>query len=79
LEALALVERSAQIESRAQVLADLAEVLTLGARPDEAMPLLDEAVQLYRRKGNTVMAERTATLATTLRESATGVQGTQST
>ncbi len=61
-EALRLAERSEQIESKAQVLTDPAEVLSLAERPDEAMPLLDEAVELYRRKGNAVMAERTATL-----------------
>ena len=40
---------------------DLAEVLTLAGRADEAEAELQEALALYERKGNLAMAERTST------------------
>lgn len=56
-EAVELARHSEQPDSRAQALADLAEVLRLASRPAKAMVLLEQA--LYLHKGNTVMAERT--------------------
>jgi hypothetical protein len=38
---------------------DLAEVLTLAGRLDDACAALIRALALYERKGNLVMAERT--------------------
>ncbi len=43
----------------AKALADLAEVLELAGRREEAAAALEQALELYERKGNLVMAERT--------------------
>jgi class 3 adenylate cyclase/tetratricopeptide (TPR) repeat protein len=56
--ALDLAKQTEQPDSKAQVLGDLAEVLSLASRPDETVLLLQQAVDLYVHKGNTVMAER---------------------
>ncbi len=47
---------------------DLAEVLRLADRPDEAADALREAVELYARKGNVVSADRARTLLADLNE-----------
>ncbi len=60
--AVELAGRSEQIESRAQAFADLAEFLQVAGRASEAWAPLEEALELYRRKGNLVMAERTRAL-----------------
>ena len=41
-------------------MSDLAEVLTLAGRTDEAEAALREALALFERKGNLAMAERTS-------------------
>ena len=41
--------------------ADLAEVLMLGGKPDEAHVALEQALDRYERKGNLVSANRTET------------------
>jgi tetratricopeptide (TPR) repeat protein len=46
------------LDMRAQALADLAEVLVLAGRREQADEALAEAVALHRRKGNGVSAER---------------------
>jgi DNA-binding SARP family transcriptional activator len=48
-----------EIEKLADMLLDLAEVLALADRADEAVPVIEEATRLYDRKGNVVSA-RTA-------------------
>jgi tetratricopeptide (TPR) repeat protein len=58
-QAVHLVRRSEQIDSQAQVLVDLGETLFLADRADEAMKSLRDALVLYERKGNLVMARRT--------------------
>jgi class 3 adenylate cyclase/tetratricopeptide (TPR) repeat protein len=60
--AVGLAERSEQAESRAQALADLAEVLQVAGRAGEASAPLERALELYEAKGNLVMAERTRAL-----------------
>jgi tetratricopeptide (TPR) repeat protein len=62
-EALArrAVERAAagdDLNAHAAALVDLADVLGLGARHDEATAALREALALYERKGNLVAAQR---------------------
>jgi tetratricopeptide (TPR) repeat protein len=51
-EAVRLVEPTDLMTTRADALSDLAEVLTLASSREEALRALDEAAQLYERKGN---------------------------
>ncbi|HET9309772.1 MAG TPA: adenylate/guanylate cyclase domain-containing protein [Actinomycetota bacterium] len=57
-EAVALGDRTDMLDDRASARLDLAEVLGLAGRPDEAATALEEALALYERKGNVVMAGR---------------------
>lgn len=57
-EALATAERSGLVLDHASALEALAEVFELARRPDEARPLLAQAIGLYDQKGITVLAER---------------------
>src|SRR5204863_3837178 len=52
--ALADHEGSDEIERRAVMLMDLAEILVLAGRPDDAVPVVEEATRLYDRKGDLV-------------------------
>jgi class 3 adenylate cyclase/tetratricopeptide (TPR) repeat protein len=58
LEALELTGKTEELESQAQVFMDLAEVLELSGRSDEAVPHLREALARYDAKGNVVSAAR---------------------
>jgi predicted ATPase/class 3 adenylate cyclase len=51
-EAVRLVEPTDLMTTRADALSDLAEVLALAGNREEALRALDEAVELYDRKGN---------------------------
>ena len=55
-EAIAYIEDSDFIPVHAQALMDLEEVLRLGGRPSEGVPILDRAVRLWEQKGNVVAA-----------------------
>ena len=57
-EAVAIASATDVLDLRGQALADLAEVLRLGGRPEEARALIEEATRLYDQKGNVVAAER---------------------
>jgi tetratricopeptide (TPR) repeat protein len=57
-EAVAFAEASDFLDSHGDTLMDLAEVLRLAARPDEASAAVAEALPLYERKENLVSAER---------------------
>jgi DNA-binding SARP family transcriptional activator len=57
-EAVGLARQTECPTAQGDALADLAEVLQLSGRIDEAIPALEEARALYGRKGNLVMAER---------------------
>jgi tetratricopeptide (TPR) repeat protein len=46
------------LDDHAQALADLAEVLRIGDRPDESTTVLEEALHLHERKGNFAGAAR---------------------
>ena len=50
-------------DMRGDCLVTLAEVLATAARPDEARAALEEALELYERKGNLVSADRARALA----------------
>lgn len=56
-EALALVEQTDDVNMHADTLVNLGVVLAAADRPEEAGTVLDEAVALYRDKGNVVAAE----------------------
>src|SRR5262249_24420631 len=56
-EALQLYVASESLNERADALSDLAEVLTLAGRVDEARAARLEAAELYARKGNLVSLE----------------------
>jgi tetratricopeptide (TPR) repeat protein len=57
-EALALAEETDGLNQHAKTLIDLSEILRLAERFDEAVPLLDHALGLYRRKENRVGVAR---------------------
>jgi hypothetical protein len=60
-----LGEPTDMLSTRGDALRDLADVLMLAGRPDEALGALDEAAALYERKGNLASLRR-------VREAATG-------
>ena len=57
-EAVALAARTDHLEEHADALMTLAQVLRRAGRAAEAAPALSEALRLYERKGNTVLAAR---------------------
>ena len=61
-EAVAIAETTDDISGQGDVYADLAEVLELGGKHDEAIAALEQALARYERKGNLVSgAEREGT------------------
>jgi class 3 adenylate cyclase/tetratricopeptide (TPR) repeat protein len=66
-EAVEVAERTDMIESEADARVDLAEVLVLVGRTDDAADALARAMRLYERKGNLVMTGRTRDRLTELR------------
>jgi hypothetical protein len=56
-EAVALAEETDMLNAHADALSDLADVVSLAGRDPRAE--LEQALELYERKGNLVMAERT--------------------
>jgi tetratricopeptide (TPR) repeat protein len=57
-EAVAIGQATDLLWERGRALEDLAEVLTLAGRTDEAAPILAQAIGLYEQKGITVLADR---------------------
>ena len=57
--AVAIAETTDLLNNRADAYADLAEVLALGGKADEATEALEQALERYERKENLVMARRT--------------------
>jgi tetratricopeptide (TPR) repeat protein len=57
-EAVAISEKTDQLVVQGDVYADLAEVLSLAGRPEEAAAALRQALGCYKRKGNLVSAQR---------------------
>jgi tetratricopeptide (TPR) repeat protein len=55
-EAVAIYDRADEINHQADVRMDLAEVLELAGRQSEAATAVEDALALYERKGNVVMA-----------------------
>jgi len=61
-EAVALARDTDNIDLRGDALMALAEVLRTAQRPEEAVPLIGEALRLYEQKGNVVSAGRARSL-----------------
>jgi tetratricopeptide (TPR) repeat protein len=57
-EATERAARTDLLDDHAQALADLAEVLRLGGRPEESATVVEEAIQLHEQKGNSAASEK---------------------
>ena len=57
-EAVAIGATTEHLNAQGDANADLAEVLLLGGKADEAAAALEQALDRYERKGNLVMARR---------------------
>jgi class 3 adenylate cyclase/tetratricopeptide (TPR) repeat protein len=57
-QAVSICNETEMLDAQADVYADLAEVLALAGRAEEAAEALDQALARYERKGNLVMAGR---------------------
>jgi class 3 adenylate cyclase/tetratricopeptide (TPR) repeat protein len=66
-EAVAIAERTDDLAQRGRALLDLAEVLELAHRNEEATQLVETALDLFEQKGNVVVAEETRELLARLR------------
>jgi class 3 adenylate cyclase/tetratricopeptide (TPR) repeat protein len=71
-EALDIIRRSEEVDSQASALLDLGEVLRLAGKEDESAAALEEARELFERKGNVVYAAKARAL---LEDAATHAAG----
>jgi class 3 adenylate cyclase len=69
--AVAIGEDTDWLDGQAETYADLAEVLSLAGRTQEAAEALEQALTRYERKGNIVMAQRTQARLAEVRYAAT--------
>ena len=69
-EAVAICDETELLDQQGDAYADLAEVLLLTGKPDEAAAALEQALERYERKGNLVSAERAQTRLTELQDAA---------
>jgi class 3 adenylate cyclase/tetratricopeptide (TPR) repeat protein len=69
-EAVAIGEETDMLSAQGDTHADLAEVLLLGGKPDEAAAALEQALAQYERKGNRVSTQRAQTRLAELRAAA---------
>jgi tetratricopeptide (TPR) repeat protein len=60
-EAVAIGEQNDMLDAQGDVYADLAEVLLLSGKADEAAAALEQALERYERKGNLVSTQRAQT------------------
>jgi tetratricopeptide (TPR) repeat protein len=58
LEAVAICDETDRLDAQGDAYADLAEVLLLAGKRDEAVTALETAIERYERKGNLVSAQR---------------------
>jgi len=70
-EAVDIARRTDHLNLHAAALLALADVVAIGGRPAQAIPIIEEARVLYDRKGNLVMAEKGRTLLAELRDAVT--------
>jgi tetratricopeptide (TPR) repeat protein len=57
-EAVTIAETTDTLDAQGDALADIAEVLVLSGKPDEAAVSLEQAIERYERKGNLVSTAR---------------------
>jgi tetratricopeptide (TPR) repeat protein len=57
-EAVAVAERTDLLNTHGDTLADLGDVIALAGRPAEAVAALEQAAEIFRRKGNRASLER---------------------
>jgi tetratricopeptide (TPR) repeat protein len=69
-EAVAIGEDTDLLDAQGDAHADLAEVLSLAGKADEAAAALEQAVERYERKGNLVSTQRAQTRLAALQEAA---------
>ena len=69
-EAVAIGEETDQVNGHGDAYSDLAEVLLLGGKRDEAVVALEHAIDRYERKGNLVSTQRAQARLGELREKA---------
>ncbi len=69
-EAVAVGEETDMLDAQGDVYADLAEVLLLAGKADEAGAALEQALERYERKGNLVSTQRAQTRLAELRATA---------
>ena len=69
-EAVAIGEETDMLDAQGDAYADLAEVLALAGKPDEAAAALEQAVERYERKGNIVSTQRAQTRLAEIRAAA---------
>ena len=69
-EAVAVGDETDMLDAQGDTYADLAEVLLLTGKPDEAADALEQALARYERKGNRVSAQRAQTQLAELKEAA---------
>ena len=69
-EAVAMSDGTETLNGQGDANADLAEVLVLAGRAEEAAEALERALALFERKGNVVMAARMRDRLAALREEA---------
>jgi tetratricopeptide (TPR) repeat protein len=69
-EAVTIGDDTDLLDGQGQAYADLAEVLVLGGKHDEAVAALEQALERFERKGNLVMAGRMRDGLSALREKA---------
>jgi tetratricopeptide (TPR) repeat protein len=70
-EAVELGGRTDYLNGHANALTSLAEILELAGKREQAAAAMEQALALYDRKGNLVMAERTRQRLTDLRKQVT--------
>ena len=69
-EAVAIGDETDMLDGQGDAYADLAEVLLLAGKPDEAAAALEQALERYERKGNLVSAKRAQTRLAELQDAA---------
>jgi class 3 adenylate cyclase/tetratricopeptide (TPR) repeat protein len=67
-EAVDIARKTDHLNTQGWTLLALADVLAVGGRPAQAVPVIEEARVLYDRKGNLVMAKKARTLLAELRD-----------
>lgn len=69
-EAVAIGEETDMLDQQGDAYADLAEVLLIGEKADEAVAALEQALERHERKGNIVSTQRAQTRLAELQEAA---------